>query len=157
MSPLLTILALDMSSTAIGVVVADGARVREHATWQLGTRDVDIATRCRRARSLVLNQLALTPPDLVVVESPVNRFAKALIPQARVSGAVLAAVADAGLVWVEVSPTAAKRALTGKGTASKDQVVERARLAFEPADEHQADAYALVIAAHELKIQKVAA
>lgn len=155
MTPLLSILALDMSSTAIGVVVADGARVREHTTWQLAG---DIAQRCVSVQGLLRSQLANTPDiDLIVIEAPVGRFAKALIPQARVSGAVLAVLAETGIAWVEIAPAAAKRALCGKGTAKKPEMIAAASLHFLPGSEHEADAYALSIAAQELKILKEAA
>lgn len=146
----LTILALDMSSTRIGVVVTCGTRVQLHRTWHLPG---DIASRCFHAQEMVRNQLAiLSNVDLVAIEAPVARYAKALIPQARVSGAVLAAVAGRGLAWLEVSPAQAKQALTGKGNASKMEVMQAAGLN----DEHQADAYALALAASRMKIEKVA-
>lgn len=148
-----TILALDMSSTTIGVVAWSRSRgVTQHATWRLPG---DIAARCGLAGALTAAQLVRTPPDLVVIESPVGRYAKALIPQARVSGAVLAVLAAAGVAWIEIAPAAAKRALAGRGTASKAAVFAAAARTFAPASEHEADAYALVAAALQLVVEVV--
>jgi Holliday junction resolvasome RuvABC endonuclease subunit len=148
MSSDLTILGLDMSSTRIGVVVTCGTRVQLHRTWHLPG---DIASRCFHAQEMVRNQLALlSNVDLVAVESPVSRFAKSLIPQARVSGAVLAVIADRGLLWVEIAPKEAKKALTGKGTASKQEMCAAAGLASE----HESDALGLAMAASRKNVTK---
>lgn len=80
----------------------------------------------------------------------VAKYANAIIPQARVSGAVLAVVAERGLLWVEIAPAQAKQALTGKGNASKADMKQAAGLS----DEHQADAYALAIAASKMRVTK---
>jgi len=76
-----TILALDISSTHIGVCY-DGTPL---ATWKL--KGNDIAWRCQQARGLLAGQLEQYPDvDLVVFEEPVGKFAKSLIPQACVQG-----------------------------------------------------------------------
>mgnify|MGYP000228682289 CR=1 FL=1 len=75
------ILALDMSSTMIGVCY-DG---RQFETIKL--KGDDISQRCRDAHRLIAGWvLVYGDIDLVVIESPVGRFAKALIPQARATG-----------------------------------------------------------------------
>lgn len=148
----LTILALDISSTHIGLCY-DGQPLE---TWHLHG---DIAERCRLAAAMVRAQLWLTPDvDLVVIESPVARYAKALIPQARVSGAVLAVLSEKQIAWQEISPSEAKRALCGRGTATKADMIDEAgwRLG-QVCDEHQSDAYALWLAARALKAEKVVA
>jgi hypothetical protein len=43
-----------------------------------------------------------------------------------VAGAVLAELSAHGLAWCEVAPTAAKRALTGRGDAKKLQMLQSA-------------------------------
>jgi Holliday junction resolvasome RuvABC endonuclease subunit len=65
-------------------------------------------------------------PVLVVIESPVARFAKAVIPQARVSGAILAVLAQFDALHCEATPSQGKQALTGDGAASKAQMVDAA-------------------------------
>ncbi len=147
----LMILGLDVSSTHIGLVLLAGGQRLDRLTWRLSGRD--IAARCLLARDLVaayLDQQA--DVDLVAIEAPVAKYANAIIPQARVSGAVLAECAARNLAWVEISPTEAKKALTGKGNASKMEVMQAAGLN----DEHQADAYALALAGSRMKIEKVA-
>lgn len=142
------ILALDMSSTAIGVCY-DGA------TFATIALVGPISDRCRRAQQLIGTRVeALQDIDLVVIESPVARFASAVIPQARVSGAVLAELSRRNIVWVELSPQAAKKALTGKGNANKAQMIAAAP---EGLTEHEADAYGLWKAAKALRVESEAA
>ena len=148
----LTILGLDISSTHIGLVLLAGDARLDRLTWRLSGRD--IAERCLLARDCVaayLDQQA--DVDIVAIEAPVARYANALIPQARVSGAVLAVVAARGLLWVEVSPAEAKQALTGKGNATKGEMIAVSGLS----DEHQADALGLAMAAQKIRVTKEAA
>lgn len=147
------ILALDMSSSVIGLCY-DG---HTFETYQMAG---DIAARCRQAAAWVKGQLWLfSDIDFVVVESPVARFAKAVIPQARVSGAVLALLSTAGLAWHEVPPMVGKQALTGRGNAKKiDMIIaaqkRRPGVAF---DEHRADALGLWLAGRALSVERVTA
>ena len=146
------ILALDMSSSHIGLCY-DG--------WDFQTltlRSPDIAQRCLQAATQVRALITDADIDMVAVESPVARFASAVIPQARVSGAVLAVLAVAQVAWVEIAPAAAKLALTGKGNAKKPAMIAAATLATKRnLDEHQADAYGLWLAARAMKVERVAA
>ena len=122
------ILGLDMSSTAIGyAVLSDGA------IFDYGHEDLrgDIAARCAQAATRVAELLDEHGPTLVVIESPVARHAKAVIPQARVSGAVLGVLSSRLALWQEVPPGVAKRVLAGCGTASKAQMLEAARCRLE--------------------------
>jgi Holliday junction resolvasome RuvABC endonuclease subunit len=138
------ILALDMSSTKIGVCY-DGVQFRT------STLVGDVAQRCEGAQYAIEHCLRAYPDiDLVVIESPVGRFAKALIPQARVSGVVLAELSRRNLAWTEISPAQAKKALTGKGTATKPQMIAAAPAGC---DEHQADAYGLWKAAQNVRVE----
>lgn len=148
----LVVLALDLSSTTIGVCYAG----REFETLRLAG---DIAQRCRHARALVHGLLLGWPDvDLVALEAPVMSYASATIAQARVSGAVLGLVSELGLCWCEVSPANAKKVLTGTGGARKGQMMAAARLATGCAlDEHQSDSYAIWLAARGLKATKEAA
>lgn len=139
------ILALDASSTTLGWVVLDGATIRDHDTCQL--RDHDINERCRLAHAYVA-ALVRTHPDIdaVAIESPVARFASAVIPQALVSGAIRAAVRCAGLHVVDIAPSEAKQALTGRGNADKG-MMQAAALAYGVSGEHAADAVGVGLAA----------
>ncbi len=85
------ILALDASSTTIGWCVYEGAPT-DHGEITLTGRD--IADRCRQAHAALQLILANHPAiDCIAIESPVARFIKSLIPQARVSGALMAVAA----------------------------------------------------------------
>lgn len=136
-----TVLGLDCSSTTIGWCIYDG-QIRDAGTLKLTGKD--IAERCRQARAGVYLVLLNHPDvDAAAIESPVGRFAKALIPQARVSGAVLGLLAEKQIAYVEVAPTEAKRAATGRGDASKADMCSAAGLD----DEHAADAVGVAKAA----------
>ena len=139
-----TILALDASSTTIGWIIYDGA-VRDHGEVQL--RGSDIADRCRQAHA-ALNLILMTWPsvDVVAIEAPVMFRAKGLIPQCRVSGALMACAALKTLHVVEISPAQAKKALTGYGSASKVLMQVAARLCGV-VGEHASDALGVAIAA----------
>lgn len=147
-----TILGLDASSTTIGWVVYDGA-VQAHG--QLLLKGDDIAERCRQAHT-GLNLILSNYPyiDAIALESPVCRFAKAVIPQARVSGALLAAAALRGILTCEVTPSAAKAVLCGAGTASKT-LMQAAAVQYGVNGEHAADALGVALSAYG-KVRKEA-
>jgi Holliday junction resolvasome RuvABC endonuclease subunit len=140
-----TILGLDASSTAIGWAVLDAGTVRDHGCGQLTGRDIN--ERCRQAQAYVRALLRSHPDvDCVAIESPVARFAKAVIPQALVSGAIRAGVRLDDRHVVDVPPQHAKRALSGKSNADK-AAMQRAAVAYGVAGEHAADALGVALAA----------
>lgn len=139
------LLALDASSTTIGWVLLDGMTVRDHGTAGLAGHDV--SDRCRQAHAIVGALLRCHPDiDAVAIESGVMRFAKAAYPQALVSGAIRAAVRLVDLHVVDVTPTEAKRALTGKGNTDKARM-QRVAAAYGVTGEHAADAVGVALAA----------
>ena len=146
------ILALDMSSTTIGLCY-DGT---EFETIALRG---DIAKRCELAARLIIGWIVIWEDiDLIVIESPVGRFTKAVIPQARVSGAVLSELSRRQLAWAELAPQEGKKALTGKGNADKQAMVLAAcQQTGQLLNEHQADAYGLYLAGLRLKVESRAA
>lgn len=146
-APTPVILGLDASSTTIGWVVLDGSTVRDFGEVRL--HHSDIAERCRLAWAALNTILELCErrglrPDLVALESPVARFAKACIPQARVSGALLALCALQSLLVVEVTPGQGKRALTTKGDATKEHMMYYARR-YGVKGEHASDALGVAL------------
>lgn len=140
-----TILALDASSTQIGYCLYDG---RVFAFGEIALSGTDIADRCRQAHA-ALNLVLINHPDvdLLAIEAPASRFKKSLIPQCRVSGALMACAALRGFLVVEVTPAAAKRALTGTGTASKELMQVFAAQRFWVTGEHAADALGVALSA----------
>lgn len=139
-----TILALDASSTAIGWCIYDGA-VIDHGEVQL--RGSDIADRCRQAHA-GLNLILVNHPDVdvVAIESPAGFHKKGLIPQCRVSGALMACAGLKLLHVIEVTPTEAKKALTRRGDAGKIDM-QVAALAYGVSGEHASDAVGVALAA----------
>ena len=152
-----TILALDASSTHLGYCVYHRTVL---ASGEVALQSIDIAVRCKLAYDWLTTFLAQYPhrPDALAIESPVSRFAKALIPQARVSGALLCAASMAGLLVVEVTPSQAKRALTGKGAASKTAMMTAAWSWYGVRGEHAADALGVALASLGMvKVEREAA
>jgi Holliday junction resolvasome RuvABC endonuclease subunit len=128
-------LALDISSDYIGICY-DGTELET-----IRLKHPAIANRCDMAGRMIASYILLyCDIDLVVIESPVARYANAVIAQSRVAGAVLAILAQYNLAYIEVSPTSAKKALTGSGKATKQQMMD---CVPGSRDDHQADAYAL--------------
>lgn len=157
-----TLLALDASSTTIGWVIFDG-RVRAHGTIRLGcpapkNQTVDISERCRQAFTHIGGLIESHPDlDCVAIESCVARFGGAVIPQARVSGAILTRVALFGLLVCEVTPQQAKKALCGRGDAEKVDM-QVAALRYRVSGEHASDALGVALAAVAMvKVERVAA
>lgn len=138
------ILALDASSTNIGWVLYAG-QVLAHDEHKL--QGDDIAVRCQTAYDILVLLLDRFPQiDCLAIEAPASRHKKGLIPQCRVSGALMACAAQRWKHVIEVTPTRAKFALSGKGNASKDTMMARAR-AYGVAGEHASDALGVAIAA----------
>jgi len=138
-----TILALDASSTMIGYVVYAGA-VLAHGEHKLAGGD--IACRCQTAYDILVLLLERYPAiDAIALESPVARFGGAVIPQARVSGALLLLAAQRWKPVIELTPSQGKLALSGKGNASKDTMMARART-YGVSGEHASDALGIALA-----------
>lgn len=150
-----TILALDASSTTIGWCVYDGAVLAHGETGLTGS---EIAWKCRQALKWLHAHLHTYPTvDCVAIESPVARYGGAVIPQARVSGALLAAAALKQLHVVEVAPQHAKQALAGKGNASKTEM-QAAAASYGVTGEHSSDALGVALsAAGKVTVVEVAA
>lgn len=122
------ILGLDCSSSAIGYVVRN-SHVIDRGVIRLPAR-ADISERCWSAQRAVEALLSRYAVDAVALESPVARYAKAVIPQARISGVILATLAQHSLAWCEVTPTAAKLALAEDGAATKREMLAAAAAHF---------------------------
>ena len=90
MKPVAVILALDATNHDRWCLYA--AEPHAHGTVLLPARE--IAERCMQAQQPWIGcSIGIPAIDVIAIESPVARFAKALIPQARVSGALLAVAA----------------------------------------------------------------
>jgi Holliday junction resolvasome RuvABC endonuclease subunit len=135
------VIGLDASSRYIGWAFVEDLRRLDSGTFHLPSDDVN--ERCREAFARI-GLLLECHPDVacVAIESPVARFAKALIPQCFVSGAIRAQCALHDLLVCDITPAEAKRALTGSGTASKQRMMDVTGLG-----EHEADAWGVARAA----------
>lgn len=144
-----TILAIDASSTTLGYVLWQAGAVLAFGEHRLA--GADIACRSRSARDILERLLdRYAGVCVVAIEAPVARYASAVIPQARVSGALLSLVAErVGLLWCEVPPAQAKRALTGHGDASKEEMQAAARV-YGVSGEHAADALGVAKSAEKM-------
>ncbi len=114
------ILALDISSTCLGYALGIDPRIEQFGHYDLSG---GIAERCHKARLWALAALERWRPALVIIETPaVSRNpVSGIIPQIRVSGAVLAELGAHEALWEELSPAAASVALTGRGNHPKGQ------------------------------------
>lgn len=146
------ILGLDCSSTMIGWIVYDGT-VRAYGECDLGKK-LALAERCRLAYALIGLLIEAHPDiDCIGVESLVARFAKAVIPQACVHGAVLTRLALFGLHAIEITPGEAKQRLAGSGSASKEDMQQFAA-SYGVSGEHASDALGVALyAASKVRIE----
>lgn len=165
-----SVLGLDCSSVCIGWAIADGS------AWGHYDLTGNIAARCAQAAQHIDALLDTYVPALAIIESPVARFAKAVIPQARVSGVVLAVLSRHLTLWHEVPPKTAKLLLAGHGQTSKDEMIVAAagclglrgnivtiggkRVLLDAASssvltEDEADAYGLALAGLSVKVRRV--
>lgn len=146
------LLALDISSTKIGIAVMDGRDVREVFTYTLRGNLYDRIEQCDDWAHVVLPLLDV---EVLAIEGA-SYGAKplAMIAQQRIAGIILGAwfnrrgqVGPAAPV-LEVPPVIAKIALTGNSRATKDNMIACAQLLVSVAlDEHGADAIAVGLAA----------
>lgn len=142
------ILAIDASSTMLGWVLWQAGRVLAYGEHVL--TGADIAERCRQAYNWLWSLLErYDQPDALAIESPVSRYGGAVIPQARVSGALLALASQRNILTCEIAPPAAKLALAERGKATKEEMQKAAQV-YGVSGEHAADAVGVAIAAAKI-------
>jgi len=131
-----TVLALDFSLTATGWADPDGCGVLRPPAG--ADRDVE---RLRWIRDQVMELAA--GADLVVIEgySYASR-GRAIVALGELGGVVRLALHEAGVSVVEIPPASRAKFATGKGNASKDQVLVEAvrRLGYAGHSSDEADA-----------------
>lgn len=149
------VLGLDPSvrSTGYGVIECRGTALRFVEAGVITTNGTStFHERLGDISASVRALIAATRPDVLAIEEV---FARSINPRttimmAHARGAMLAAAAEARLRVFELSATSVKRAVTGSGAASKDQVgrmvVELLRLPRMPRPADVTDALALAIA-----------
>ena len=139
--------------TGYGVVERDDAGLRLVEGGKIvPARGASLAERLADLQRGIADVIASLQPDVMVVEQVFSRTAypRTAILMAHARGALVCTAAIAGLPVHDYAATAVKRALVGRGAATKDQVaamvVQALRLRKPPAPADVTDALALAIA-----------
>lgn len=114
------ILAIDPSSHKLGFAIFDsgGGLMASGLKILKG----DIFNRTREAFCWLKELLAVYAVKIIVVEGLVGKYPGAVIPQARVTGALIAA-APPTIAFEEIPPSRVKKLLL-KGNATKEEIAE---------------------------------
>lgn len=142
----MNIAGLDLSLTATGIATADGVD-----TIKTNERGVRRLFWLRRQILKAITE-STTPVDAVALEgySYASQHSHAH-STGELGGVIRLGLWEAGIRYIVVPPKSMKKFATGKGNASKDQVLVSAVLRFgrEFADNNQADALWLRAMAHQ--------
>ncbi len=128
---------------SLGYALLEGDRLVEHGTLS------PKGTTAERLSSLykgVLELINRLDAQVVALEKAFyGRSVPSLVKLAQVRGVVLAAAGTAGVEVVEVHPAEAKRGITGRGSATKEQVVFMVKNIFnlDKITTHEADAISI--------------
>lgn len=137
----LGVLGLDLSLKATGIALPDGSTRAIHP----GARRIKGYARHELIRRAVLTAVASSSPDLVVIEdyAPHSPGINSTIALAELGGVIRTELTIRGYVWETVAPNTLKAWATGKGNASKDEMIDEAlkRGAVPPIIHDEADAY----------------
>lgn len=139
--------------TGYGVVERNGSGLRliEGGTITPG-KSAGLSERLAELQRGIADVIASLHPDVMIVEEVFARTAypRTAILMAHARGALVCAAAVAGLPVYDYAATAVKRALVGRGGATKEQVasmvVDALRLRKRPSPPDVTDALALAIA-----------
>jgi len=146
------ILGVDPSLRASGVAVvetANGAMAVRHRETLRNPPALRHSECLRRLRDAIETRLAADRPQAAAIESLFfSRNVRTAIALGEVRGVILACCAAAGVPVFEYAPRDVKRAVTGRGEASKEQVerMVRALTGFrDAATEDETDAIAVAL------------
>ena len=136
-------------TAGFGVVEAEGSRERalDHGTVELPD-DMDHTLRLRRIYDAVIALADRHLPDAVAVEVPfLGENVQALRKLVRVEATVMLAAMHREIPVAQYAPAEIKKAVTGKGRASKEQVafMIRASLGVTTAKLDASDALAVAL------------
>jgi len=138
------VLGLDpgLRATGWGVIEAGAGRLRHLACGVVASPpDPPLARRLDTLFEGLLAVIARYAPDQAAVEETVvNHNAASSLKLGQARGVVLLAAARAGLEVAEYASRTVKRAVTGTGSASKEQVAAMVRALLPGAVEAGADA-----------------
>lgn len=119
-----------LSATGVGVVSGKGLSVREYTYGSIHTsKEFSIANRLHQIYSKLKDVLQREKPDLMVVEDvfSLSEYPQSGILLGKVTGVILLAGHQAVVPVSEVPVREAKMALTGNGSATKDQLEKAVR------------------------------
>jgi len=149
------ILGVDTSlrSSGVGVIEVRGNQLRAVAYGRIYNRPTELHSRCLLHIFEEVSGLIEThKPDCAAIEGAFfAKNAKTAMVLGQARGVVLAACARAGLSVGEHSPRRVKQALTGSGSAQKEQVAKMVMQLLdlkEQPQEDAADALAVAITHH---------
>ncbi|MGI9666979.1 MAG: crossover junction endodeoxyribonuclease RuvC [Acidimicrobiia bacterium] len=113
-----------LTRTGYGVVEVLAGTERAVAAGVIRTDpSIPVAYRLVELQTDILSVLDEHPVDAAAIEQVfVNRNRNTAMAVARASGVLMAAIADRGVDVSEYSPSQMKMAITGNGSAGKDQV-----------------------------------
>lgn len=139
--------------TGYGVVEQNGAGLKLIEGGKITPRrDASLAERLADLQRGIDDVISSLRPDVMIVEEIFARtnHPRTAILMAHARGALVCTAAVAGLPVYDYAATAVKRALVGRGAATKDQVasmvVDALRLRKRPSPPDVTDALALAIA-----------
>jgi len=153
-APSLVVVGIDPGLAATGYAVlevADGSLRAQEWGCARSTRGESVEARLSAIYQELCTVLARCRPAVTVLEGLYTEygFPRTAILMGHVRGVICLAAEQHGARVVEVSPAEVKRALTGSGRASKEQirraVTRMLDLKQPPASEHVCDALALAV------------
>lgn len=147
------VLGVDPGIARLGLAVVSGQPRHPELRWAETVRTPSDQDESERLLVLVMAVRAAvaahSPTCLALERVAFNRNQVSALTVARVTGAVMAAAAEAGLPVAEYSPTQIKSAVTGIGNADKAQVyqalVKVHGLRDAPTEPDAADAVAVAL------------
>jgi Holliday junction resolvasome RuvABC endonuclease subunit len=134
----MTTLSLDIASTT-GWALSETL----YGTWDFKTRkDESIGMKLIRFESKLTEIHSLKNLDLIIYERPAGRHANSIIHQAKLIAILEKFCEENKIDYAAFSATEIKKHATGKGNASKPDMIKAAKKAFgyDGEDDNEADA-----------------
>jgi crossover junction endodeoxyribonuclease RuvC len=119
-----------LSSTGIGIVRGRGIRVDGFSYGSINTvKSMSLPCRLMKIYTNISSLLVSEKPDLLIIEDifSIQQYPKSGIVLGQVSGVILLAAEQIGVIAREVPVREAKQVLTGNGNASKIQLEKSVR------------------------------
>ncbi len=137
------ILGIDPGSVCLGYAIFEGESLINYGTVSLSGDLKDKAYSAYRNMIKIIRDFAIS--HVAMEKVFYGRNVSSLIKLAQCRGAVLAAVGEADVELFEYHPSEIKKAITGNGSASKEQVIWMVKTLFsiDSLKEDEADAIAI--------------